>query len=194
MNLRKATATVMVFCLLLSVLISAEEVEPTTRRTGSHFIVGLEGIGNPLNLTSRATIYGFIQNNPGAHLRQVCNELNISIGSAQYHLDRLVEGDLLESEKESKYRRFFVSRRFSDFEKTLIALLNRPTTRRIIELIVDKGSISHQELAFNVGVSSQAITWQVKRLVEKQVVSHIMVEGCTVYYATEKMVEVYSAS
>lgn len=192
MNLRKGIATVVVIGLFLSILISVKEVEPTTRGENAHFIVGLEGIGNPLNLTSRATIYSFIQNNPGAHLRQVCNKLNISIGSAQYHLERLVEGDLLESEKESKYRRFFVSRRYSDFEKTLISLLNRHNTRRIIELVIATGGVSHQKLASEVGVTSQAITWQVQRLIEKQVVRSFEVEGRIIYYATEIMVEAYS--
>ena len=34
-------------------------------------------------------ILSFIQENPGCYLRQIRNELSISMGSVQYHSDRL---------------------------------------------------------------------------------------------------------
>ncbi len=135
MNLRKASALSVCVCLVLSMLAL---VEPVMAQTVDQAPVkyGLEAYADPLNLTSRAMIYNYVVSHPGAHLRQICSQLDIAMGSAQYHLERLVDGELLESEKESRYRRFFASRRFSEFEKRVISLLNRDTTRKIVELLL----------------------------------------------------------
>jgi predicted transcriptional regulator len=136
---------------------------------------------SPLNLTSRATIYEFIQSNPGTHLRNICESLSISIGSVQYHLDRLTECELIESEKESKYKRFFVSRRFTEFEKRLIAFLRKPNARLIVKYTSVEEGCSHQMLADLLGVSSQAVTWHVQRLTDEGIIDS-WVQGYSTYY------------
>lgn len=191
MNLRKKAILLLSVCLVFSILIPIKTKNPITQTVSTPYIVGFEGIGNPLNLTSRASIYTYVDANPGAYLRQICSALDISIGSAQYHLNRLVEGDLLESEKESKYKRFYVSRRFNELEKLLISLMNRPTTRIIIELVVI-GGVSHKRLIEETGVSSQAITWQVQRLVEKGVVYPMNGVKGTFYHPSDMLVETYN--
>lgn len=189
MKLRKSSAVLLALCLILSLALVQKE-NPFRHGVTTSIRVGYHDIGNPLNLTSRANIYSYVQSNPGIHLRQICNDLSISIGSAQYHLDRLVEGDLLESEKESKYRRFYESNRFTGNEKTLIALLNRKTTRKIIEMVIRSNGCSHMKIAEGVGISSQAVTWQVKRLIEKGIVTLVEVENSKHYFVNDNIQEI----
>ena len=186
MNHRSIVATLLIVALLGTlVAVNSDECKIEAVFTGQGFVLQYRYDSNPLNLTSRANIYEYIQNNPGTHLRNICASLSISIGSAQYHLEQLVEGDLIESEKESKYKRFFVSRCFTEFEKRLIAFLRKPNARMIIKYTSMAGGCSHQELAKLLEVSSQAVTWHVKRLMDEDVLDSWTVENSTYYRVTD---------
>ena len=147
-------------------------------------------VPNYLNLTSRVVIINFIQNTPGVHLREISSVLGLSIGSTQYHLDKLLEGGLLEAEKDSKYKRFFQARRFSVFEKRLFSLFNRSTTGKIIKLLYGNREMNHQTLASSLGISSQAVTWQIKLLRENSVINSVKSKIGTKYYLTEETVRI----
>jgi predicted transcriptional regulator len=130
-------------------------------------------------------IYKYVQNNPGAHLRKISSALDISIGSVQYHLERLVDSGYIESDIDAKYRRFFLSKKFSKYEKILISFMNRPTSNRIIGRLFQVGEIKHQALAEYVGITSQAITWQVKQLIKYEILDSNLIDGETCYFLTE---------
>ncbi|MCW4014131.1 MAG: winged helix-turn-helix transcriptional regulator, partial [Candidatus Bathyarchaeota archaeon] len=116
----------------------------------------------------------------------ICESLSISIGSVQYHLERLTECELIESEKESKYKRFFVSRRFTEFEKQLIAFLRKPNAKLIVKYTSTQEGCSHQELANLLGVSSQAVTWHVQRLTDEGIIDSWVQGYSTFYRVTEE--------
>ena len=186
MNLKSVLATLLIASLIGSLFAyRSEENQIEAVFTGQGFMLQFNTESNLLNLTSRANIYDFIQSNPGTHFRKICTGLGISIGSVQYHLEQLSERDLIESEKESKYRRFFVSRRFSEFEKRVIAFLQKPNAKMIIKYTSTLEGCSHQELASLLGVSSQAVTWHVKRLMDENVIESRKIEGMTFYWVTD---------
>ena len=165
MNLRGLIGSIVILSLLSCIFIANDQSQDyQIEFSGVGLPTEFNSASNPLNLTSRLTIYNYIQENPAVHLRKISSDLSISIGSVQYHIDRLVEGGLIESERDSKYRRFFLAKKYSEFEKRLLSLMNRPTTSMIIKLICKKGEIQHQSLASSLGITSQAISWQVKLL------------------------------
>ena len=108
------------------------------------------------------------------------------MGTAQYHLDQLLESNLIEFKRDSKYKRFFLARKFSDFEKKLFSYLRKPTSKQIITYALDDAGCSHQKLAELIGVSSQAITWQVKRLMNDNVLESSNSVNSTNYIVTEE--------
>ena len=172
MNLRGLIGSILIISLLSCILLSNEKPQDyQIEFSGIELPTEFNSASNPLNLTSRLTIYNYIQENPAAHLRKISSDLSISIGSVQYHLDRLIEGELIESERDSKYRRFFLAKKFSEFEKRLLSLMNRPTTAMIIELLSKKREIQHQVLASSLGITSQAISWQVKLLKDQGIIT-----------------------
>ena len=186
MNLKSAIATLLIISIVGGFLAySPEEHHFEVVFSGQGFVLQYRQDSNLLNLTSRANIYDFIDNNPGTHLRNICAGLGISIGSVQYHLAQLSENELIESEKESKYKRFFISRKFSELEKRLIAFLQKPNAKRIIKYASLYEGCSHQELARLLGISSQAVTWHVKRLLDENVIESWAVDNSTYYIVTE---------
>lgn len=182
MNLRGLIGSVLIISLLSCIFTANDQAQDfQIEFSGVGFPTEFESASNPLNLTSRLIIYNYIQENPAVHLRKICSDLSISIGSVQYHIDRLIEGELIESERDSKYRRFFLARKFTDLEKRMLSLMNRPTTAVIIELLCKKGEIQHQSLAGSLGITSQAISWQVKILKSQGIITSHEKIGETFY-------------
>ena len=116
------------------------------------------------NNGTRTQIYNYIEGNPGVQFRGICAALSLPVGLAQYHLGILVKSGLVSFIRDGKYKRFFLSKKFSRKQMLTISLLRHKTTRRILEALLNKKHLSHCELAGEVSITSQALTWQMKRL------------------------------
>jgi len=49
-------------------------------------------------------------------------------------------------------------------EMTVISFLRHQTAGRVLSILLEKTQISHRDLAQQLEISSQALTWQMKRL------------------------------
>jgi DNA-binding transcriptional ArsR family regulator len=116
------------------------------------------------NNSTRAGIYAYIQDNPGVQFRGICGGLGISVGLAQYHLGVLVKSGLVSFIRDGRYKRFFESKKYSRKVMLTISLMRHKTTRRILQALVDEKRVAHGELARQVSVTSQALTWQMHTL------------------------------
>jgi predicted transcriptional regulator len=124
----------------------------------------LHGNTNVLDQPTRQEIYTFIKDNPGVHFRGICNGLELSVGVVQYHLDVLEHTGLIESYGDGQIKRFFQADTFTETEMQLISLVKHQTTGQILEILVQSGNVLHRDLALELGVSSQALTWQMNQL------------------------------
>ena len=118
----------------------------------------------PFNNGTRTQIYNYIEGNPGVQFRGICAALSLPVGLAQYHLGVLVKSGLVSFVRDGRYKRFFLSKKFSRKEMLTISLLRHETAKRILEALLNKKQLSHGELACEVSITSQALTWQMKRL------------------------------
>jgi DNA-binding transcriptional ArsR family regulator len=113
---------------------------------------------------TRTQIYDYIADNPGVQFRGVCSALGLPIGLAQYHLGVLIKSGLVSFIRDGRYKRFFQSKKFSKKQMLTISLLRHETAKRILEALLHKKQLSHGELASEVSITSQALTWHMKRL------------------------------
>ena len=130
---------------------------------------------------TRGQIYAYIDQNPGVQFRAICTALSLPVGLVQYYLNGLVKTGLVSYVRDGRYKRFFVSKRFSKREKAAISLLRHRLARLIVEVLLRKGQVSHCRLACEVAVSSQALTWQMKALKETQYIVQVIDGKNTVY-------------
>lgn len=72
-------------------------------------IGGIKYIGrdNVLDTPVRASIYKYVQDHPGAHLRQICNDLDINVTNATWHLRKLEETHYVTKKKEGKFLKYY---------------------------------------------------------------------------------------
>ena len=115
-------------------------------------------------MTTRDEIMGFIYSNPGVYLRDVSEEMGLAIGDVQYHIWALVRNGEIVDRRDGRYRRFFESGSYSEMEQKVISALRQGTAGRIVAKLANTESASHMQLAAMLGITSQAVTWQMWRL------------------------------
>jgi DNA-binding transcriptional ArsR family regulator len=136
--------------------------------------------------STRTEVYEFIVANPGIQFRGICTGLGIAIGTAEFHLGVLKKAGLISFIRDGKYKRFFVTKKFSANQIKLISLLRHKTTREILEIITTEKTVSHCKLASDLSISSQGLTWQMNRLREEGVIQETR-EGIRVRYSLGAM-------
>lgn len=116
------------------------------------------------NMTTRGEIMAYILTNPGVYMREVSVDLGLSMGVVQYHIWVLSKGGEIEECRVGKYRRFFGAAKYDEVERRVISLMRQATAGKILVMLSDGLPMTHKKLAELLGVTSQAVTWQMKRL------------------------------
>ncbi len=125
---------------------------------------------HPLNQTTRAEIYSLVQNNPGIHFRGICDSLGLSVGMVQYHVGILVSAGLLSVYSDGKMQRYFEASKYSTKKMKITSLLRHRTSREILKIIINKKAVTHGELATQLCITSQGLSWQMNRLKKAEIV------------------------
>jgi len=153
----------------------------------SFFGRGFNEASSLLNQTTRMDIYSFVKDNPGLHFRALSDYLGMPIGVLQYHLGLLVNGGLLSTYQDGRYKRYFESKRFTEAEMKVISVLRNGTSGKILVALFEKPQMTHKELALELDISSQALSWQMNRL-EKMGFIKRSAEGLNVKYSLDDSV------
>jgi predicted transcriptional regulator len=131
------------------------------------WIVGNEFEGNANR------VIRFIQDNPGCHLRQIKKELKLSLGTVQYHLDRLEKMGTLTSSRYGSYKCYFPCGVFRESQKDLLQILNHETTREILMFIIEQNNPTQTDIVNKVGISNASINWHIKKLISLKVIDEL---------------------
>jgi len=135
--------------------------------------------------TTRNQIFGYIKDNPGMQFRAISTALCIPLGLAEYHLGVLVKSGLVSFIRDGRYKRFFVSKQYTNKEMLTISLLRHKTVKRIIQTLLLKKALSHSRLAEEVAITSQALTWQMKTLRNTEFLLQVN-DGLKIVYSVDK--------
>jgi predicted transcriptional regulator len=118
-------------------------------------------------------ILQFIQENPSCHLRKIKMELDLAMGTIQYHLDKLEKAGMITSQRQGLHKYYFVVGAFEENEKQLLEILSNETAREILMFIVEQKFPSQTEISKHIGISSASVSWQIKRLQDYRIVEEI---------------------
>ncbi len=139
--------------------------------TSSLVVLGINTNSTPeLNQTTRSQIYSLIRDNPGIHFRGICSSLNLPVGMVQYHLNILVATGLLTCYSDGKMRRFFETSKYSSIQMKIMSLLRHKTRGQILEIVNVNKTATHSDLANQLSITSQGLTWQIHRLEEAGII------------------------
>jgi predicted transcriptional regulator len=97
----------------------------------------------------------------------------------------LKKAGLISFIRDGRYKRYFESKKFSLKEMGIISLLRHQTARGILKSILANKEMSHCQLASQLSITSQGLTWQMNRL-KKAGVVQISRDGMRVLYSLEE--------
>src|SRR4029079_19238643 len=115
----------------------------------------------------------FVQDNPGCHLRRIKRVLGISMGTVQYHLDKLEKLGRVTSSKRGFYKYYFPAGLFRENEKEILEVLTHETARKILMFIIEQKSPTQTDIVNNVRISARSISWHVGRLIALKIIREI---------------------
>jgi len=188
-------AVVILFFSLFTVTVQGENLYPpfaqpdTTQQfaLSTPLILGIsfQDRASCLNQSTRAEIFSLIQDTPGVHFRGICDNLALSIGVVQYHLAVLVSAGLVTMYSDGKMQRYFEAKKYTPRKMQLISLLRHKTSGAILNALKCGGTVGHGELASELSITSQGLTWQMRRL-RKEGVVQVASDGLRLTYFLEK--------
>ena len=118
-------------------------------------------------------ILQFIQQNPGWHLRKIKVMMHISLGTAQYHLDRLEKMGRITSTRLGLHRHYFPVVIFRENEKEILKVLGQETTREILMLIIERQAPTQTDIVNSIGISAASVNWHIKYLIKIKLIEEV---------------------
>src|SRR5438093_12355934 len=112
----------------------------------------------------------FIRRNPGSHLRRIKREMGISIGTVQYHLDKLEKMGRVTSTRRRLYKYYFPAGLFRENEKDILEVLTHETARKILMFIIEQNGPTQTDIVNSIRISARSISWHVGRLIALKIV------------------------
>ena len=104
-------------------------------------------------------------------MREIGRELDIPMGTLEYHLHFLVKANLLTTRTDARYTRYFATGELSRREKDVLAVLRQKVPRQIAaHLLLEPGS-SHGQLLTKFALSASTLSFHLKKLVTAGIVS-----------------------
>jgi len=118
-------------------------------------------------------VLDFIHQNPGCHLRQIKNEIGMSMGSVQYQLLRLEKMGRITSTRGGLYKFYFLSGIFHDNEKDILQVLSQETAREILLFVIEKKNPTQTDIVNTIGISAASVNWHIRRLIRFKLIYEI---------------------
>ncbi|MEF8827672.1 MAG: HTH domain-containing protein, partial [Haloarcula sp.] len=103
-------------------------------------------------------IAGYVSAHPGTHFSKLRDDLKLGTGEAQHHLHRLENEDVVASQKDGDYRRYFPTGQFSEFEQVALGYLRRSTARGMLVTLLRRPDVTASELASELDVSRPTVS------------------------------------
>jgi len=120
--------------------------------------------------STQITVKDCIYRNPGIHFNAIGRQLDIATGQTQYHVRQLATQETIRTESIGG-RTHYYPPTFSAWERGVIALLRRETTREIVVLLLKDDELRPDEIADRLGLARSTVEWHLSRLVEYDVVT-----------------------
>ena len=115
-------------------------------------------------LTNYDRVFEFIYNNPGSHFRKIKKELDLSIGTIQYQVNKLEKDGKIISIRHRFYKFYFPNGVFQEHEKEILQVLNNASLRNVLLLIIEKKNPSKHEITKSLNISYSSVNWHLEQL------------------------------
>jgi predicted transcriptional regulator len=125
---------------------------------------------DPLELENRKRLFECVRINPGLHFREIQRRTNMPIGVLEYHLNYLVDRNVLTLDKQESFSRYYPGGQIGADKQRILSALRQEIPRGIIIYLLKNPGCTHGALLQNFTISGGTLSYHVKKLVGKGVV------------------------
>jgi len=123
-----------------------------------------------LELETRRKIYDLINQNPGIHLSKISQILKMRTSLVEYHLLFLEKHEIISSDKETGYKRYYLKGQIGVKDKRYLFILRQKTVLEIILLLLKNDVSPHKVILENVNVSPSTLSYHLNKLIKKDII------------------------
>lgn len=143
---------------------------------------------NVLDTEIRKTLYDYIDEYPGSHLREIARELDLKPSNAAWHLRKLEQTNLVRSRAIGGKKVYYLVEGGIEAKQRAVAesILRNKNARDIMEYISEHPGKHLLEIAHALTINHHVVKWHINKLFEAE-----LIEGDTtnsaypIYYPTE---------
>jgi len=132
----------------------------------------------------------YIQANPGSHLREIKRELDMAMGTVQYHLNLLGKHGKVISERQNFRKFYFPIGLFGENQRNILKIIKQDTAREILLFIIEKNNPTQKEIVNKILISPASVTWHLDRLKKINIISELRDGKYKRYYLKIKPTEI----
>ena len=125
---------------------------------------------NPLELEVRRKIYNLILKNPGIHFSKIAEILKIRTSLVDYHILFLEKHNLINSDKETGYKRLYAKGKIGAKDKKYLFILRQKTLMSIVLQLLKEGNLKHKEILDTIDVSPSTLSYHLKKLIKNDII------------------------
>jgi predicted transcriptional regulator len=147
----------------------------------------------------RSKIYLYIRAHPGDHYRSIMAALEIKNGTLVHHLSRLEQEELIKSERDGYFKRFYpVGMRIPKSDVGMyypegVATYNigehqvSEIQLRIIKIIRDHPGLAQKEIAQRINESRRVVNYHIKLLLQHELIKVIKIGRKTQCFIADRV-------
>ncbi|HDD57302.1 MAG TPA: winged helix-turn-helix transcriptional regulator [Thermoplasmatales archaeon] len=143
---------------------------------------------NVLDKEIRRTIYSYLNEYPGSHLREIARDLDLKPSNAEWHLRKLEQSNLVRSRKIGGKKVYYLVEGGVESRKRAIAesILRNKNARMIMQYLHDNPGKHLLEIARALNLNHHTVKWHIKKLQMAELVEGDRSKSAyPVYYPTE---------
>ena len=143
---------------------------------------------NVLNTEVRKSLYDYIDNYPGSHLREIARELDLKPSNAAWHLRKLEQTNIVRSRNIGGKKVFYLVEGGIEARKEAVAesILKNDNAKKIMQYLVTHPGKHLLEIAHALKLNHHTVKWHIQKMYLAE-----LVDGDTsnsaypVYYPTD---------
>jgi predicted transcriptional regulator len=114
-------------------------------------------------------LINIIEKNPGIRYRELLRLTNLSNGVLTYHLTELAGSNIINVERRRGVTRYY-SVQISSEETKVISHIRNVISRKILLLLIERGSCTLSEIAIVTNKAPSTISWYLQRLLDANII------------------------
>lgn len=124
----------------------------------------VEGPDSLLELESRRRIYEHLRRAPGLHLRQIQRDLELPLGTLEYHLHQMEKAGLLVTREPERYKAYYPNEDLSRHDRDYLYYLRQAMPRRIALEVVHQPGVTFKQLVARLPIGPSTLSFHLKKL------------------------------